>query len=96
MVQALRDDVKDFCWILTFSDWAKIRKFVNFGGFQVSENAQNVHISMYLASVHVDLVSVQFTVSGHKRQCEETSLYSLNEVPSSTAFEQTTKVQCRF
>ena len=62
VAKTLRGDVKDFCWILTFSDWAKIRKFVNFGGLRVS---QNVHISMYLASVHVDLVSVQFTVSGH-------------------------------
>ena len=60
MVQALRDDVKDFCHKSAFSNWAKIRKFVNFGGLRVSEIAgncsQNVHISMYLVSVHVDLV----------------------------------------
>ena len=73
VAKTLRGDVKDFWRYSTFSDWAKIRKFVNFGGFRVS---QNVHISMYLASVHVDLVSVQFTVSGHKHQCEETSCSS--------------------
>ena len=32
MVQAPRDDVKDFCWILTFSDWAKIGDFRTFFG----------------------------------------------------------------
>ena len=47
VAKTLRGDVKDFWRYSTFSDWAKIRKFVNFGGFRVSENAQNVHISLY-------------------------------------------------
>ena len=46
VAKTLRGDVKDFWRYSTFSDGQKSAIFVIFGSLSVSQNAQNVHISM--------------------------------------------------